>query len=192
MSTRSLIIVPVTGIALLVIAGCGSSPATTSGNQASGTPAANSGARAAYRYAACMRDHGVSDFPAPQVHVSPGRVAIQQVVKSSFVNSPQFRTAQKACRSIMPGPGNQSPAQLAQQQRARERLALAFARCLRAHGLTGFPDPTPQGQLTPQMVTAAGIDLHAPQVLTAARACVGATHGAVTMAKVESFINGTS
>lgn len=189
---RSLISLAIASIALIAVTGCGSSSPTTSTNAASAAPPAQSEARAAFRYAACMRDHGVSDFPAPQVQVSPGHVAIKQVVKASFVNSPQFKTAAKACRSIMPGPVNESPAQLAEHQRATERLALTFARCLRAHGLTGFPDPTPQGQLTPQMVRAAGIDLHAPQVLTAARACIGVTHGALTMAKVQSFINGNS
>jgi hypothetical protein len=33
---------------------------------------------------------------------------------------------------------------------------LAFAKCLRSHGVTNFPDPTSQGQLTLEMVNAVG------------------------------------
>ncbi len=68
---------------------------------------------------------------------------------------------------------------------------LAFARCLRAHGLTNFPDPTSQGQLNPAMIQSAGVDLHAANVLPAARACVGVTNGTITMADVYRAINGT-
>jgi hypothetical protein len=49
-------------------------------------------------------------------------------------------------------------------------------------------DPTAQGQLTLQMVHAAGDDLQAPSFLTAARACVGVTHGAITLADVQQAI----
>jgi hypothetical protein len=40
------------------------------------------------------------------------------------------------------------------------------------------------------MVNAAGIDLHAPDVLPAARDGVGVTHGIITGADVERAING--
>lgn len=42
------------------------------------------------------------------------------------------------------------------------------------------------------MIQQAGVDLHAPDVLPAARACIGVTHGAVTWANVERAVNGTS
>jgi hypothetical protein len=38
------------------------------------------------------------------------------------------------------------------------------------------------------MISAAGIDLHQPAVLTAAKACVGVTRGAITMAQIEAAI----
>jgi hypothetical protein len=52
-----------------------------------------------------------------------------------------------------------------------------------------FPDPT-QGELSPQMVTAAGIDLHQPAVLKAGLACRSVTHGLLTRAAVERAVNG--
>jgi hypothetical protein len=67
---------------------------------------------------------------------------------------------------------------------------LAFARCLRSHGVPDFPDPTSQGRLTVEMVTAAGVDLHAPVVLTAAKVCLPTAHGAITGADVARAVNG--
>ena len=56
---------------------------------------------------------------------------------------------------------------------------------MRDHGVNNFPDPTAQGQLTLEMVSAAGVDLQAPSVRSAALACVPASHGALTKAAVE-------
>jgi hypothetical protein len=64
------------------------------------------------------------------------------------------------------------------------------ARCLRDHGVTDFPDPNAQGQLSLQMISAAGVDLHAPSFFTAAKSCVGVTRGAIPLAAVERAING--
>ena len=61
---------------------------------------------------------------------------------------------------------------------------------MRARGFTSFPDPTNQGELTPQMVTAAGIDLNQPDLLRAGLACVPVTHGLLTRAAIERAVNG--
>jgi hypothetical protein len=171
--------------AAVLAAGCGSSSPQTS-STAADQP--QSIATAAYKYSACMRDHGVPDFPDPQVSSSGGQVSVRQMVPASAGQSPQFKTAQKSCQSILPGAGNVNPAQAAAQQRAHKQVLLAFARCLRTHGLANFPDPNSQGQLTSQMISAAGIDLHQPAVLTAAKECVGVTHGAITIAQVQAAI----
>jgi hypothetical protein len=63
---------------------------------------------------------------------------------------------------------------------------------MRAHDITEFPDPTNQGQLTLEMITSAGVDLHAPALLTAAKACLPASNGLITGADVERAINGGS
>ena len=67
---------------------------------------------------------------------------------------------------------------------------LTFARCLRNHGVSDFPDPDAQGRLTLQMTSAAGVDLKVPSFLRAAKACVGVTHGAITLAEVARAVNG--
>jgi hypothetical protein len=166
---------------VLFVAGCGSSPTTTSGNSG------GSAADAPYKFAACMRDHGVSGFPDPQVTTTPGGgVAVRQMVPASTANSPTFKAAQKACRGILPAPGRGGPG----HHGPSKQVFLAFAKCLRNHGISGFPDPDAQGQLTLQMISAAGVDLKAPSFLTAARACVSVTHGAITLAAVAHAING--
>jgi hypothetical protein len=174
------------GVALLA-AGCGSSshnPATTTNAQSP-----QSFASSAYKYAACMHSHGVPNFPDPQVTTTGGEVRIRQMLPQGVADSPEFKDADKACRGLAPGSQNESPAQQAAQQHAHAQDLLAFAQCLRAHGLQGFPDPTAQGQLTLEMIHAAGIDLQAPSVLTAAKACVGVTHGAITLAQVEQAVH---
>jgi hypothetical protein len=54
------------------------------------------------KFAACMRSHGVTNFPDPKV--SNGGFMITGINP----NSPQFQTAMQACRTLMPGggPGN--------------------------------------------------------------------------------------
>jgi hypothetical protein len=184
-TAAQMVLVAASAAAALALAGCGGSgraPATTAG----GKPA--DGGQAAYRYAACMRNHGVANFPDPKVTVGNGSVKVAMMVTPAITGQASFKSAQRACQRILPGPGNLSPAQVAAQQRQHRQTLLAFARCLRAHGLTHFPDPTAQGQLTLAMIDAAGIDLHQPGVLTAAKACIGVTHGAITGADVERAI----
>jgi hypothetical protein len=174
------------GVALL-LAGCGSSNNNDRAS-ASGNLSLQSFASAAYKHAACMRSHGLPGFPDPQIVNMPGQHGIRQQLPQAVAASPKFKAAQEACKGLLPAPQNEAPAQQANVQRARARYLLAFAQCLRAHGVTAFPDPTPQGQLTLEMIHAADVDLQAPSFLSAAGACVGVTHGAITLAQVEEAI----
>jgi hypothetical protein len=169
--------------AVLIAAGCGGSkknpPATASGAQSQNP------IQAAYKYSACMRQHGVSNFPDPHVVDHDGGKGIAIAVPAGVAASPAFNGAQKACKGIIPGPQDQSAA----QQRARAQGLVSFARCMRAHHINSFPDPTTQGQINPQMLSAAGIDIHTPAVLQAAYACVSSSQGQLTrsdIAQVES------
>jgi hypothetical protein len=63
----------------------------------------------ALNFSKCMRSHGVSDFPDPQVNTSGGHTSIGIRINGSSTsdlspNNPQFQAAQKACQSLMPGP----------------------------------------------------------------------------------------
>jgi hypothetical protein len=171
-----------TTAAAVLAAGCGSSPSHVPA-QTAGGPAAQ-----AFAYSRCMRSHGVADFPDPRVTTTPGggSARIAMMAPSSAVNSPAFKTAEKACQGILPAPGNNRP----DGHGPSKQVLLAFARCLRSHGVSGFPDPNAQGQLPPQAITAAGVDVRTPQFAIAGKACVGVTHGEITVAEVEALASG--
>ena len=109
------------GLALAVVA-CGSS-AKSSGGVAS--------VRSPLKEAQCMRSHGVSNFPDP----SPGGPSV--IPNWINPNAPAFLSAQKECAKFLGGGGSPQAAS------ASEKVALLnLARCMRAHGLANFPDPT--------------------------------------------------
>lgn len=173
----------------LVAAGCGAATTTsTSGSLSSKAPPGNI-ATDAYKYSACMRAHGVANFPDPKVSHSDGgtQVAIRAIGPG---NSPQYNAAQQACRGILPQPSNADLAQQAADQRRHAQDLVSFARCLRSHGITRFPDPNAQGELSLSEVEALGIDLQAPSFRAAALACVPASNGGVTRAAVLQATSG--
>jgi len=172
-------------MAATVIAACGSG--SHDSTHSSGSHGRQSFARMqqdAVNFARCVRSHDVPGFPDPTTSPRGFKMALDPSVR----HSPAFTSAETACQHLLPGggPGEQSTVQ-SQRQIAG---MLAFARCLRAHGFPRFPDPTHTGELTHQMVAAAGIDIHQPAVRQAADACAGASHGVVTMANIARFIAG--
>jgi hypothetical protein len=167
--------------AATVIAACGTN-SSTSASPGSHVTAAQirQSAHDAVSFATCMRSHGVPAFPD-----SPYEQ--KQMLSSSQGQAPAVQSAVAACSHLLPHGGqSQSPAHTQGQIGAM----LAFARCLRGHGIARFPDPTRTGDLTHQMLDTAGIDVHQPAVVHAADACVGVTHGLVTRAAVARFVAG--
>jgi hypothetical protein len=164
-----------------LLAGCGGGSSTTAATTTTATT--QNGALA---YARCMRSHGVPSFPDP---TSSGRSNKEAIVSAlQEVGNSQAQAAQTACMHV--NGGSPDTGQSAAQSQAHTAAMLAFARCMRRRGFANFPDPTGQGQLSPQMVTAAGIDLHQPAVLKAGLACTSVTHGLLTRAAVERAVNG--
>ena len=102
-------------------------------------------------------------------------------------NNPKFQAAQNACTHLLPNRGGGSP-ETAQQQRTQLADELSFARCMRSHGVSRFPDPTAQGGLSVEMVEAQGIDVHSPAVLRVVQKCLPASHGALTPAKIREAL----
>ena len=64
----------------------------------------------ALKFSACMRSHGVPNFPDPEIS-SGGGVGIRIGGKGSGIdpNSPQFKAAQKTCQSDLPRPKGAGP-----------------------------------------------------------------------------------
>ena len=175
------------GVAMAVVAaGCGGT-APSSGS-VSGTAGAAKGGpgEAAYKFSACMRNHGVSNFPDPKVKTSGGSVSVAIAINPSISGQPAFKSAQKTCQHILPKPGSSgadgnSP--------ARVQALIAFARCLRSHGFPNFPDPNARGDLSAQTIAKAGINLQTPALLTAGQRCTSVTHWIITPAQVAEAIN---
>ena len=170
----------------MVLAACGSGAARSSDSSSAARPPTQAQEqqfqRDSVEFAGCVRDHGVANFPDP---TSPREFKSSMGAMSG---SPAFQSAATACRHLLPGGGG--PSQNPPRSPAQVAAALAFARCLRSHGFPDFPDPTSAGDLTHQMLAAAGINLHQPAVVQAADACVGVAHGYITRTDVARFIAG--
>jgi hypothetical protein len=174
---------------VLALAGCGgTSPTSTT----TGSAGPKGGVNAAYKFSACMRAHGLANFPDPVVKTSPGSQSVGIRITPAISGSPQFKTAQKACQSILPAPSNSDLAAQAQQEHQHAQDILSFVRCLRSHGITRFPDPDPQGRLSLQTVKQDGVDLYAPSFVSAAKACIPASNGAVTLQGIEQVESSSS
>jgi hypothetical protein len=104
--------------------------------------------QAALNWARCMRQHGI-DLPDPQVS---GDNIAQQLPDRAVRNSAKFKAAEQACQQYLPN-GAQAPPSAQERQQA-----LAFARCMRQHGITNMPDP---------QITASGIDQPLPRRMAA-------------------------
>ncbi|HTU98118.1 MAG TPA: hypothetical protein VMF14_19865 [Solirubrobacteraceae bacterium] len=109
-------------------------------------------------------------------------------INPSIAGQPAFKTAQAACGHILPKAGGGPDGTPAQSQ-ARTRVLIAFARCLRTHGFPNFPDPDASGQLSGQMITQAGVNVHTPALRTVGERCASVTHGQITPAQVAQAIN---
>jgi hypothetical protein len=187
--SRSLvpIVVVAAGAFASLAAGCGNgggSPGVAS-VVSSTTSAATTTQSGLLAFSSCMRSNGMPSFPDPQRFVGGNlKLTLHQ-----SADTPQFRAAMTACNQLLPPNGGGAPQETAQQQRTRLADGLSFARCMRSHGVTSFPDPTAQGQLTVEMVEAQGIDVHSQAVLRVVQECLPASHGALTPAKVREAID---
>jgi len=174
MRSRALIPTSVVAVAAvsLLAAGCGGGSSTT---------AATTPQNGLVAYSHCIRSHGVPSFPDP--------AANEGIPKDKIpVANPRLAGASSACEHLMPA-GGLGPQATAQQLRTRLVDELSFARCMRAHGTAHFPDPSADSELSVEMVQAHGIDVRSRGFLTAVQACLPASHGALTPAKVREALD---
>ena len=87
------------------------------------------------KFAECMRSNGVPKFPDPS---ASGQFTIDEIANGTSLDtsSPTFTQALGACKSLEPA-GFEGSTRSTQQQSA----ALKFAQCIRANGVSDFPDP---------------------------------------------------
>jgi hypothetical protein len=156
---------------VLVATACagGSNGPGVAGQGSSSTPSASPSGDprdAELAYAKCMRDHGISDFPDPQ----PGGGLAIQAGPDLDQNNPQFKAADDACKSLLPTPSKQD------QQKEFEDM-LAFAKCMREHGIVDFPDPKPGEGIDISADQGSDLDPNNPQFQAANKACGGPGEG---------------
>jgi hypothetical protein len=187
---RPIILSSVVAVAAfsLLAAGCGGGGSPRVASVASPTTATTTRqneAAAAVAFSRCMRSHGVPTFPDPST-INPH--ALKATAQHLAASNPRFTAATRACNHLLPNGGSSSQ-ETAHQNRTRLADELSFARCMRSHGVSRFPDPTAQAGLSVEMVQAQGIDLHSPAVLRVVQACLPASHGALTPAKVREALS---
>jgi hypothetical protein len=92
-------------------------------------------------FAKCMREHGV-DMPDPQVGENGGVVMQVGSAGAKPMDRSVMDEAQKACEPLMKDVKANGPGKLDPEQEAKmKEEALAFAKCMREHGVD-MPDPT--------------------------------------------------
>jgi hypothetical protein len=115
-------------------------------------------------YTACMRSHGVPSFPDPNAQ---GEITIT-VSPALNPSSPVFQKAEGDCQRLSPARKGLSPAK---QQHVKEG-ALAFAACMRSHGVPHYPDPTfGSGGMVAQKLGRSDGDPNSPVFRAAQKAC---------------------
>jgi hypothetical protein len=121
------VIVAMAVLALLVTA-CGGSP-SSAGSGGSPAEGGSSSSASAVAYSACMRSHGLVEFPDPDGQGDLPKVAPRQL----GVSPSRYQAAEGVCQHLL----QPSTAQARQTQVGM----LDFARCMRAHGMRNWPDP---------------------------------------------------
>jgi hypothetical protein len=145
------------------IAGCSSGSAVpTVGSTAGSGSGSGSGSSLAeaVAYSQCLRGHGVPNFPDP-VQTPSGGYGYRTT--GIDPNSAAFQGALQACRAL-PSPWNSTGQELSP---AQQQAWLNWAKCIRAHGVPDFPDPTFSGS----EVRETGAGSSSPQLQSAMDAC---------------------
>jgi hypothetical protein len=160
MSGRSCVV----GLSMLCLtvfaASCGGGSKAPSGASA---PPRDATAKLA-EYATCMSSDGV-----PMTAIPGGGLAVGQGPGTPEPSSPQYRSAQKACQKLLPTGGIPKPS----RAQVAQRLAhgVAFAACMRVHGVPGFPDPNAGGGFDIDPATDGGIDPRSSRFMSAQTRC---------------------
>jgi hypothetical protein len=145
-----------------LLAACGGRGSSTGSSSSSAGGSTTS--PSAVGYSACMRSHGVPNFPDPESSGVLPKADAQQL----GVGSSQLQRAQRACQDLYPNNGGAFQEQTQQceetgdcPQALVQRILTVqrqYARCIRSHGVPNWPDPTIDSQGRPYFnVSRAGL-----------------------------------
>ncbi len=146
----------------LALAACGGSA----------KPTATAASDPQFALAKCMRAHGVPNYPDPVGGAGGEGFSITKALGSAVTSvngipfsGPAFESAVKTCKLFG---GGGAPPPVSESQKLQ---LFAFARCMRAHGVPGYPDPTfpPGGGIERNFP--AGVNPDSPAFQRAVKAC---------------------
>jgi len=127
----------------------------------------------------CLRQHGIPDMPGPVLATAgpaKGQMVLDKAALAAYPSSVVSQATQ-ACSAALAQIGGGSNAAASPHQL---QALLAFAHCVRDHGISNFPDPNNQGGFD---LAGTGINSHelTSAELAAARACLPTAHGEVNI-----------
>jgi hypothetical protein len=145
----------------LLVAGCGGGSGSPSKGGGSASITQKQEVSSYVTYAACLNKHGV------EVQVArTGGLVWEAAPGVPGPQSPQALAAERDCTALEPTGWPQPPS--AAQNAENLVLMLRYAKCIRAHGVPDFPDPTSEGlRISPS----SGIDLNSPAFRAAEKSC---------------------
>ena len=161
----------VLGVAVAACSGGSTSPTVPSAGAGPTSTAAETGGTSsgattalakALTYSQCMRKHGMPNFPDP-IPTRGGGYGFH--VHGVDPQSPAFQSASEACNALVPG-GWQATGQ--QLSPAQQQHWLNWAKCIRAHGVPDFADPSFSGS---EVHISGGGPGSSPQLQSAMEAC---------------------
>jgi hypothetical protein len=185
-AARSTAAVIGTAVLVLVAAACSGSPSSTAG---SSHTEGSLRSPSAVAFSACMRSHGITNFPDPNPGGRPLEVDAQQLGVSDGL----YQAAEQGCQDLLPTGGSlqqrlhqcllygDCPQTLMQPLMTIERN---YAECMRSHGVPNWPDPSisAKGGRPVFDLTGTGIDTQftdSPQFRSNDRECRLQTDGSV-------------
>ena len=141
MKNMSRALRPLAALATVALIGAGcSNGSAENGNTATATGSSGGNKHAtnrdkAMKFAACVRDNGVSEFPDPD---ASGELTIDGIANGSSLDTSTaaFKKAISACKDLQP-PGFMGRKRSAQEQ----ENGLKFAQCMRDNGVGRLPGP---------------------------------------------------
>lgn len=140
------------GVALIAVlsgfalAACGGPPApgvvtgstTTTSTVARSSTHQGTDGTALLAYSACVRSHGVPNFPDP---ASSGGIP-KETAQQLGVSQSQLQSAQDDCAHLLPADGSLSGTNNQTITVAQQQYYLEVAACMHSHGVTNFPEPS--------------------------------------------------
>jgi hypothetical protein len=143
---RSAAAIIATAALALLTAAC-SARGSSAGSGGSLHTGGSTNSTSAVGFSACMRSHGVPNFPDPNAGGRPLEVDAQQL----GVGDSLYQAAEQACQHLLPTGGSleqlthqcllygDCPQTLMQPLMTLERT---YAECMRSHGVPNWPDPS--------------------------------------------------